>query len=170
MRAVVDGGAVRALQAFRDLAKSRVSSASLSNAKEDDIRPAFQGGGAAFQLNWPFVYAAMVKANPDLAAKVKWAPYPSVDQGNAATIGGFNLAVGEYSRHKPEAFEAAKCLRDAESQKFSAINSGVPPTIESVYDDPDMAGPYPMRDAIIVAELKRAAVRPLTAPTSVSPR
>ncbi|MBC6450373.1 ABC transporter substrate-binding protein [Actinokineospora xionganensis] len=162
-RAVVDDGAVRALQALRDLATSPVSSPSLSNAKEDDIRLAFQGGEAAFQLNWPFVYAAMAKANPELASKMKWAPYPSVDQGKAGTvtIGGFNLAVSEYSRHKAEAFEAAKCLRDAESQKYSAINSGVPPTIESVYDDPDLAGPYPMRDAIR-AELKRAAVRPLT--------
>jgi len=27
-------------------------------------------------------------------------------------------------------------------QKFSAINDGVPPTIASVYDDPDMAKAY----------------------------
>jgi multiple sugar transport system substrate-binding protein len=162
-RAVVDDGAVRALQALKDLATSSVSSASLSNAKEDDIRLAFQGGDAAFELNWPYVYAAMGKANPDLAKNFKWAPYPSVDPGKAGTvtIGGFNLAISEYSRHKPEAFEAARCLRSAESQKFSAINSGVPPTIESVYADPDMAEPYPMRDTIR-DELKRAAVRPLT--------
>ncbi|WP_436493930.1 ABC transporter substrate-binding protein [Actinokineospora sp. HUAS TT18] len=162
-KAVVDEGAVRALQALKDLATSPVSSPSLSNAKEDDIRLAFQGGNAAFELNWPYVYAAMGKANPDLATRFKWAPYPSIDEGKAGTvtIGGFNLAVSEYSEHKPEAFEAAKCLRSAENQKFSAINSGVPPTIESVYADPDMAGPYPMRDAIL-EQLKTAAVRPLT--------
>ncbi len=162
-RAIVDEGAVKALQALKDLATSPVASASLSNAKEDDIRLAFQSGDAAFQLNWPFVYAAMGKANPDLASKFKWAPYPSVDEGKAgtATIGGFNLAVSAYSQHKPEAFEAAKCLRSAENQKFSAINSGVPPTIEAVYDDPEMAEPYPMRDAIL-DELKKSAPRPIT--------
>ncbi|MGX7825157.1 ABC transporter substrate-binding protein [Actinokineospora sp. 24-640] len=162
-RAVVDEGAVRALEALRTLAVSPVSSASLSNAQEDDIRLAFQNGEAAFQLNWPFVYAAMTSGNPDLIDKLGWAPYPAIDpaKSGTATIGGFNLAISAYSEHKPEAFEAAKCLRSAESQKFSAINSGVPPTIESVYQDPEMAEPYPMREAIL-DELKKAAVRPLT--------
>lgn len=67
------------------------------------------------------------------------------------------------------------CLRSPENQKFSAINDGVPPTIESVYhndtpldpskpagdDNPNMAIKYPMRDSILDA-LKDAAVRPLT--------
>lgn len=161
--AIFDEGAVSALGALRELATSPVASPSLSNQREDDIRLAFQNGEAAFQLNWPFVYAAMTEGNPELARNLRWAPYPAIDAANSgtATIGGFNLAVSAYSQHKAEAFEAVKCLRSAENQKFSAINSGVPPTIESVYSDPEMAEPYPMRDAIL-AELKKAAVRPLT--------
>ncbi len=161
--AIFDEGAVSALEALRELATSPVASPSLSNQREDDIRLAFQNGEAAFQLNWPFVYAAMTDGNPELARNLRWAPYPAIDAANSgtATIGGFNLAISAYSQHKAEAFEAAKCLRSADSQKFSAINSGVPPTIESVYSDPEMAEPYPMRDAIL-AELKKAAVRPLT--------
>ncbi|MGW5054176.1 ABC transporter substrate-binding protein [Actinokineospora sp. NPDC004072] len=162
-RAVVDDGAVAALEALRDLAVSPVASPSLSNAQEDDIRLVFQNGDAAFQINWPYVYAAMTEANPDLTRTLRWAPYPAIDPANTgtATIGGFNLAVSAYSEHKAEAFEVAKCLRSAESQKYSAINSGVPPTIESVYAEPEMAEAYPMRDTIL-AELKKAAVRPLT--------
>ncbi|GAA2971905.1 ABC transporter substrate-binding protein [Actinokineospora diospyrosa] len=163
-RAVVDDGAVKALEALRDLANSPASSPSLSNAKEDNIRQEFESGkSAAFQLNWPFVYASMAKSNPELAKVFKWAPYPAIDASKTgtATLGGFNLAISSYSQHKPEAFEAAKCLRSAESQKFSAINSGVPPTIESVYDDPEMAEPYPMRETIL-DELKNPAVRPIT--------
>ncbi|WP_424190442.1 ABC transporter substrate-binding protein [Actinokineospora sp. G85] len=162
-RAVVDEGAVKALRALKDLATSPVSSASLSNAKEDPIRLDYQKGDSAFMLNWPFVYAAMKDANPELFAHFKWAPYPAIDadKTGTATIGGFNLAVSEYSTHKPAAFEAVRCLRNAENQKFSAINSGVPPTIESVYSDPAMAEPYPMRDTIL-AELKKPAPRPIT--------
>ncbi|MDQ3402465.1 MAG: ABC transporter substrate-binding protein [Actinomycetota bacterium] len=162
-RAVVDEGAVRALGALKDLATSGVVSPSLSNSKEDDIRLAFESGDAAFELNWPFVYAAMKEGNPELFPKFKWAPYPSIEPGNegTVTIGGFNLAVSAYSANKPEAFEATKCLRSAESQKMSALLSGVPPTIESVYDEPEMAEPYPMRDTIR-EELKKAAVRPIT--------
>ncbi|GGS13155.1 MULTISPECIES: ABC transporter substrate-binding protein [Actinokineospora] len=162
-RAVFDEGAVEALEALRNLAVSPVSSPSLSNAQEDDIRLAFQDGGAAFQINWPYVYAAMTEANPELIETLRWAPYPALDPANTgtATLGGFNLAVSAYSEHKAEAFEAAKCLRSAESQKFSAINSGVPPTIESVYAEPEMEEAYPMRETIL-AELKKAAIRPLT--------
>ncbi|RLK54653.1 ABC transporter substrate-binding protein [Actinokineospora cianjurensis] len=163
-KAVVDDGAVKALAALRDLARSSSASPSLSNAKEDNIRQEFEAGKtAAFELNWPFVYASMGKSNPDLAKVFKWAPYPAIDESKSgtATLGGFNLAVSSYSQHKPEAFEAAKCLRSAENQKFSAINSGVPPTIESVYADPEMAEPYPMRDTIL-EELKNPAVRPIT--------
>jgi len=103
--------------------------------------------------------------------------YPEAKAGEPAktTIGGYDLAVSTLSPHKPESFEAALCLRSAESQKFSAINDGVPPTIESVYhndvpvdpskpvsaDNPNMAMKYPMRDTILNA-LKTAAVRPLT--------
>ena len=37
----------------------------------------------------------------------------------------------------------------------------MPPTIEAVYDDPEMAEAYPMKDTIL-EELKEPAVRPLT--------
>lgn len=158
-RAVVDDGAVRALEVLRDFANSGVASPSLSNAKEDDVRLAFQNEQMAFQLNWPYVFAAMQTGNPDL--EFQWARYPGVDGPAKVTIGGFNLAVSQYSQHPDEAFDAALCLRNAENQKFSAINSGVPPTIESVYDEPEMDEAYPMKETIL-EELKDAAVRPVT--------
>src|SRR5690606_40781826 len=77
------------------------------------------------------------------------------------THAGYNLAFRAFSRYTEEAFEAALCLRNAEHQLFSAVNDGVPPTIESVYDEPEMADAYPMRDTI-QEELADAAVRPLT--------
>ena len=131
----------------------------MSNAKEDDVRLAFQNEQMAFQLNWPYVYAAMQAGNPDL--KFDWARYPGVDGPAKVTIGGFNLAVSKYAKHSAEAFDAALCLRNAENQRYSAINSGVPPTIESVYDAEGMDEAYPMRDTIL-EELKDAAVRPVT--------
>jgi multiple sugar transport system substrate-binding protein len=161
--AVFDQGAVRGLEILQKFASAGVTSPSFTNAIEDDARLQFQGGNAAFQLNWPFVYPAMQEGAPDLAAKVKWARYPGVDSGTPSkvTIGGYNLAVSKYSKHPEEAFDAALCLRNAEHQKFSAINDGVPPTIEAVYQEPEMAEAYPMRDTIL-EELKDAAVRPVT--------
>lgn len=162
-RAVMNDGAVKALEQLKRFATSGVTSASFSNATEDPVRLEFQSGNGAFQINWPFVYPALQAANPELAGKVKWARYPAIDANTPSkvTIGGVNLAVSAYSEHPRESFEAARCLRNAENQKFSAINDGVPPTIESVYADPEMDEAYPMKDTIL-EELKDSATRPLT--------
>ncbi|AVT29662.1 MULTISPECIES: ABC transporter substrate-binding protein [unclassified Plantactinospora] len=160
-KAVFDEGAVRALEVLRNFATAGITTSSFSNTIEDQARLDFQSGAGAFQLNWPFVYPAMQEADPELAKKVRWARYPGVDPGTPSkvTIGGFNLGISRYTEHPEESFDAATCLRDAEHQKFSAINDGVPPTIESVYAEPEMAEAYPMRDTIL-EELKDPATRP----------
>jgi multiple sugar transport system substrate-binding protein len=159
--AVLDEGAVRALEILHRFATAGVTSPSFTNALEDDARLDFQAGNGAFQLNWPFIYPAMQEGAPELAENVRWARYPAVDSDTPSqvTIGGYNLAVSAYSRYPQESFEAALCLRNADHQLFSAVNDGVPPTIESVYQEPEMAEAYPMRD-VILAELRDAANRP----------
>lgn len=175
---VMDKGAVDALKLLKEVTSQGITDPSLTNAQEQQVQQAMEkpGSEAAFELNWPYVYAAMQTANPDRAKNFKWARYPGVDGPSRVTIGGYNLAVSAYSEHKPESFEAALCLRSAESQKFSAIKDGVPPTLDSVYDDespldpskaedaannPSMVTAYPMKD-IIQEELEDPAVRPLT--------
>ena len=160
-KAVVDEKAVQALAALKKLATSKAIDPSFSNAAEDNARLAMENGNAAFQLNWPYVYAAAQK-KPDFAKNFKWAPYPTVS-GDAAkvTVGGINYAVSNYTTHADESFDAVLCLRGAESQKIAALKDGVPPTIEAVYDEPEMAEAYPMRDDI-KETLKNASVRPRT--------
>jgi multiple sugar transport system substrate-binding protein len=161
--AVVDQGAVAALALLQRFATAGVTSPAFANAMEDDARLAFQAGDAAFQLNWPYVYPAMQQDAPELAENVGWARYPAVNPGEPSrvTAGGFNLAISAYSRHPQEAFEAALCLRNPENQLFSAVNDGVPPTIESVYDDPELESAYPMGE-LILETLLEASNRPLT--------
>ncbi|MEU7785703.1 ABC transporter substrate-binding protein [Amycolatopsis sp. NPDC049159] len=175
---VMDDGAVRALELLKRLTTAGITDPSLTNQKEDEIRQAFQRGQAATELNWPFVYASYAKEKPQDLSHFKWTRYPSVTAGQPSrvTIGGFNLAVSTYSRHKPEAFEAALCLRNAASQKYQALVDGIPPSIATIYRDtspldaakpadakenPTMADQYPMKDDIRAA-LTDAAVRPLT--------
>jgi len=162
-QAVFDEGAVRALDLLQRFASAGVTNPSLTNSKEDDARLQFQSGDGAFQLNYPFVYPAMQKGAPDLAKNVKWARYPAVTANTPSkvTIGGYNLAISRYSNHPDESFDAALCLRNAEHQKFSAINDGVPPTIESIYADPEIDEAYPMKTEILT-ELRDAAIRPST--------
>jgi multiple sugar transport system substrate-binding protein len=161
--AVMDAGAVRALEILQRFAAAGLTHPSFTNTIEDDARLQFQNGEGAFELNWPFVYPAMQEGAPDIAAKTRWARYPGVDAGTPSrvTIGGYNLAVSKYSKHPEESFAAALCMRNAEHQKFSAINDGVPPTIESIYADPEMTEAYPMKDTIL-EELRDPATRPLS--------
>jgi multiple sugar transport system substrate-binding protein len=89
-----------------------------------------------------------------------FAPYPGVQPNQPAkvTIGGLNLAVAKKTRHKAEAFEAIRCLRDVQNQKFAALDGGMPPTRTSLYSDPQFQARYPMYD-IIRQQLTNAAVR-----------
>ncbi|GGK72153.1 sugar ABC transporter substrate-binding protein [Mangrovihabitans endophyticus] len=162
-KAVMDAGTVKALRVMKKLATSGVVSPSFSNSIEDDVRLAYQSGAGAFEVNWPYVYASMQGDAPQILAKTGWARYPAIDANtpSVTTIGGSNMAVSAYSKHPGLAFEAIKCLRNAENQEYLAINAGQAPSIEAVYDRPDMAKAYPMRETLL-EELKDAAPRPRT--------
>ncbi|MDT5339871.1 MAG: trehalose/maltose transport system substrate-binding protein [Mycobacterium sp.] len=92
-----------------------------------------------------------------------FANYPGVLPGQQArvTIGGLNLAVGKNSQHKAEAFEAIRCLRSVENQRYTSVEGGLPAVRASLYDDPEFQKKYPQY-AIIREQLTNAAVRPAT--------
>jgi multiple sugar transport system substrate-binding protein len=92
-----------------------------------------------------------------------FAPYPGVQPGQPAkvTIGGLNLAVAKTTRHKAEAFEAVRCLRNLRNQKYLSIQGGLPAVRTSLYADPQFQAKYPQYD-IIRQQLTNAAVRPAT--------
>jgi multiple sugar transport system substrate-binding protein len=92
-----------------------------------------------------------------------FAPYPGVRPGVPAkvTLGGLNLAVAKTTRHKAEAFEAIRCMRSRDNQKYVSTVGGLPAVRGSLYDDPEFQLKYPAY-AIIRRQLSDAAVRPLT--------
>jgi multiple sugar transport system substrate-binding protein len=90
-------------------------------------------------------------------------PYPAVSPGRPAkvTIGGLNLTVARTTRHKAEAFQAVRCLRDLANQKYVSIAGGLPAVRASLYSDPQFQAKYPMYETIR-RQLTDAAVRPAT--------
>lgn len=92
-----------------------------------------------------------------------FAPYPAVAPGRPAevTIGGLNLAVASTTRHRAEAFEAVRCLRSPQSQKYVSIQGGLPAVRASLYADPQFQAKYSMWE-VIRRQLTDAAVRPAT--------
>jgi len=92
-----------------------------------------------------------------------FAPYPGVAPGRPArvTIGGLNLAVASTTRHRAEAFEAVRCLRSLQHQKYISIEGGLPAVRDSLYSDSEFQATYPMY-TVIRQQLTDAAVRPAT--------
>jgi len=92
-----------------------------------------------------------------------FAPYPGVIPGQPTrvTLGGLNLAVAKTTRHPAETFEAVRCIRNLENQKYTSIEGGLPAVRASLYSDPAFQQKYPQY-AIIRDQLTTAAVRPAT--------
>jgi trehalose/maltose transport system substrate-binding protein len=162
-RVTLGAPAVKALSMMKQLADSPAADPSLAVQMEDQNRLAMEGGTAAFELNYPYVYPSMKADNPKLFKVFKWALYPQVTPGVPAkvTIGGIDIAVSAYSQHKALAFQAALCLRDKQNQLIGATVGGVPPTIASLYSDPKMFADYPFHADILNA-LEHGSVRPKT--------
>lgn len=161
---------LQALQVMHRLATSPAADPSLSTQMEDQNRLAMEGGRAAFELNWPFVWPSMQDNDPvvdgvHIAKKFKWAPYPTVDPDEKphVTTGGLNFAVSAYSKHKRVALEAAACMRNQKNQLMTAVEGGVAPTLEHFYRHPTkkFAAKFPFYKDIYT-ELKHAVNRPKT--------
>ncbi|MFF0280102.1 ABC transporter substrate-binding protein [Rhodococcus aetherivorans] len=186
---VADGdAAVTALDIMKRVATAPGADPSLNQSDEAAARLGMESGKAAFQVNWPFVYPGILENaekgflpsiddNGNVTAENTGntvltvngeqnflpAPYPAVIAGTPArvTIGGFNIAVARTSRNLDLAFEAMQCLRNEENQRNNAVDGGVPPTLASLYDDPEFQQAYPVWREVRES-LENAAVRPVS--------
>jgi multiple sugar transport system substrate-binding protein len=110
-------------------------------------------GSGEFMTNWTFVYnnyKGLIgkpggpkdkKGFEDLA----WARYPQTVSGEESKppIGGIDIGVGAYSKHPKAAQAAAICVSNAEAQTALAVNEGLMPSRQSVYDSADLKKAYP---------------------------
>lgn len=112
-----------------------------------------EDGPGEFMTNWTFVY----KNYEGLIGKpggpaddaefedLGWARYPETVAGEESKppIGGIDIGVGAYSKHPEFAQEAAVCVTNAEAQTALAVNEGLMPSRQSVYDSAELAEAYP---------------------------
>ena len=114
---------------------------------EEEARGVWQTGNAVFMRNWPYAYALSQGEDSAVAGKFDVAPLPA-GEGEGATsaggLGGWNIAVSRYSDNQEIATDLAVYLASAEAQEFRAVNLGNLPTIQALYQDPEVlaANPY----------------------------
>ncbi|GAA0192460.1 ABC transporter substrate-binding protein [Cytobacillus oceanisediminis] len=112
-----------------------------------------ENGPGEFMTNWTFVY----KNYEGLIGKpggpkdeqefedLGWARYPQTVEGEESRppIGGIDIGVGAFSKHPDFAQEAAVCVTNAEAQSALAVNEGLMPSRQSVYDSAELKEAYP---------------------------
>src|ERR687896_176931 len=160
--AAVDDTAKRAAEIERKLATSAAAPPGMSTNREDQARQGFESGRSDYQINYTFIYPS-AEAIKGFQEKIGWARYPRTDQDEESRppLGGFNIAVSAYSANQDLAFDAAECLAGPENQALSAELGGLPPTTESVYDDPKVQKAFPFAD-LLRESIDDAGPRPVT--------
>lgn len=154
---------IHALSTMAHFANSPVADRTLSTAREDQARLAFETGNSSFMINYTFVWSSIQQNAPEIAPHIGWARWPSLseDKPSRTAIGGINLAVSAHSRHARLAFEAAACIASERHQRIAATLGGLPPTIAALYDDAEIREALPFAD-VLRATLRDAVQRPQT--------
>lgn len=129
-----------------DLAASWVGTISPGGVlayQEEEARGVWQTGNAVFMRNWPYAYSLGNGEGSAVRGLFDVTPLPSggADGASAATLGGWNVAVSQYSEHQAEAIALALYLAGPEAQKRRAIVSS---NLPALYDDPEIAAAQPI--------------------------
>ena len=151
-----------ALAVIGRLANSPVAPTDLSTSDEDTARLGFEAGDSAFQLNYTFAYGSAQEEAPDVGKEMGFARYPEVVEGEPSKpqLGGFNIGVGSYSKYPDQAFEAAACVSNEDSQLTATELDGLPPSRSNLYTDKVVTEAYPGFAPLVQKSIEDAAPRP----------
>lgn len=110
-------------------------------------------GPGELMTNWTFTYKNYERLlgkpggpkDERQLGDLGWARYPQTVAGKESRppVGGIDIGVGAFSKHPDLAQEAAVCVTSAESQRDLALNEGLMPARQSVYDSAELKKAYP---------------------------
>jgi trehalose/maltose transport system substrate-binding protein len=135
------------------------------NYAEEEARGVFQSGNAVFMRNWPYAWALAQAPDSAIRDKVGVAALPKGGAGGKPTgaLGGWELAVSQYSRNRELAVELVRYLTSQEEQKRRAIAGSFNPTIPALYRDPEILAASPF-----MGELFETFVNAVARPSRVT--
>lgn len=150
-----------ALTLMKRIATSPAASPSLATDREDQARLAFETGIPSFMLNYSFVWPSAHQHTPKIAKNMAYSRWPAINGNKSShvSVGGINLGIASHGRYPQLAFEAAECLASASNQIKAAIKGGMPPTLEALYDAPEVRQHFPFAD-VLHDTLRNAVLRP----------
>jgi trehalose/maltose transport system substrate-binding protein len=120
------------LDAFRQQI-GKITPRGVTTYQEDQTEHAFDNGDAAFARNWPYQYGIGATAGSKVKGKFAVATLPHGSTGGSVgTVGGWQLAVSKFSKHKDASIELVRYMTSPAVEKFDAITNSNVPTIVSV--------------------------------------
>jgi multiple sugar transport system substrate-binding protein len=136
-----------------------VTPPNLAEIVTDRIRLNFQAGNLVYAMQWGYAWNRFQgDADTQVKDKVGVVPLPGFRDGKPATcIGGWQLAVSAFSRHKAEAVKLVRFLSSPEISKMQAVLASHLPVFAEVYADADVlkANPW-FSQALPVVQTARA--------------
>jgi trehalose/maltose transport system substrate-binding protein len=111
----------------------KITPRGVTSYNEDGARIPFDNGDAAFMRNWPYAYSLSQATGSAVKGKFAVTVLPHGSKGTSVgTVGGWQLGVSKYSKHKGAAIELVRYLASPSVQKFDAIFNTNVPTIPAV--------------------------------------
>ncbi|MEE9224616.1 MAG: extracellular solute-binding protein, partial [Bacteroidota bacterium] len=153
---------IQALKFMRDLIRDQVSPEMVMTGMEEPTRHVFGAGKAVYMRNWPYAWNLFQSEGSPVRGKVGITVVPHFEGGESfATLGGWQLGVNRFSKHRQAAVELVKYLSRYESQKHVVLTMGFKPSRLDVYEDPEVLSEQPFLIGLKKVLLK-AKPRPVT--------
>jgi len=142
-----------------------ISPAGVLSYAEEEARGVFQSGNAAFMRNWPYAWALSQGEDSPIRGNVGVVALPrgGTDGVHTGTLGGWQLAVSRYSDNQEVAADLVAYLTSFDEQKRRAIVGSLLPTIEALYNDPEVIEASP-----IVVDLYETFTNAVARPSRVT--
>ncbi len=130
----------------------------VTSYQEGEAQTAFTSGNAAFERNWPYAYSLNEATGSVVKGKVGIAPLPHGPGGHSvATVGGWQLAVSKYSKHKGASIEFVRYATSKPVERFDTITNSNVPTIPSLAKNKAFVKKYAPYLSPATANVPRAA-------------
>lgn len=136
-RVILDNGkGLEALNFMLDLVRRhRVTPPGVTTLPTDDTRAAFQDGRFVFLRNWTYAMGLFQSEGSRVQGRVGIAPLPRGSAGSASTLGGWQLAVSNFSRNKEAAYRFVEFMTGPVAQKAMATQLSTVPTWKATFED-----------------------------------
>jgi trehalose/maltose transport system substrate-binding protein len=116
------------LDAFRTNL-DKISPRNVTTFQEDQTANGFVSGNAAFARNWPYMYSIAAGADSKVKGKFAVTVLPHGAKGpSVGTVGGWQLGVSKFSKHKNAAIEFVRYATSAPVETWNATQYSLVPT------------------------------------------